>query len=1300
MIFDISPSQIQSLDSGQLVKLLRKLLHAEAQRAGISLRSVSVPLQITVPDGGEDARISWSGGLDHTDYLPSRFCVFQAKATDPGRSGWKKEAWTRGSRKKGVTRKLSKAVTKTISERGSYIGFTSDAVIGDKYDERIEGIKEGIREAGANPDDLKAIDLYDANRIAAWASGLPAIAVWLNEQQSGLVLRGFQTVENWGKKPEIYSIKHVEDSRARFSLGGQNILDQQQNATPATNALTYQQAKERIGDYLVDFQKCVRLIGPSGIGKTRFVHEVLKDASTIGKISLSTSAFYCDFRDIAQISQIAQSLSESQNPGLMIVDECPHEVADKLCEIVTTENSQLRVLTIGNDDRPIKKNNCLNLAVSPADDALIEGIVRQRLPKADDSDISFIKNLSGGYPRIAVLATDNYSENAPILKSIDEVVERILTGCNINQGDQIRAIECLALFDRLGADEELSGQLDFVAEKLARQTGDQMYEHLAKAAEHQIVDHRGRFFTVQPLPIAAFLGARRIDLLRIKTILHFIESAPPDLLFSFLSQWRHFDVSTTAVTVASRLLQRDGQLGSLENLNTEFGSKCLDALVHANPDEVSDTVNRVFGALSIEELTEIKAGRRYLVWALEKLVFRKSSFSMGTRLLMRLAAAENETWSNNATGLFKQLFQLHLSGTEVEPSARFAVLDGGISSGDDRIISVCVEALESTLSRGHASRSGGSEQIGSQAPLKDWHPKLWKEVFDFQRDGLKRLLDIRGENEKFATRCERIIASHIRPLLCENLFSDIEKAVQKIKAEKGIWLEAIEGVGDWLYFDRKGAPEHFSRMVRGLYDSLIPIDPVQKALLYTKFWSADIHDPDSAYDPGDSSTKDFEYSSQKAREVATEIAADKELSRRAIQVMAVEDLHNAFPFAHELSKKVEDPIEAFRTSLQVFEKSADRKGLQFLRGMLAGIDERDRKLADECIKIARASDVFKNQAVNIYTAVRISPERFTEIVQSLKEGGLAAADCAFLSYGRGLDNLSAQDILPLIIELVSNHEAEGIWTALEIISMYQHGRKELDENLAEQVRQQITSPQLLGKARRGAREGHLFESLTFLVHKHFGIDDNFAIELSKQFTRLCQAEDHDVFFALDDPVRKIIKLLVQEKPLPLWEVFSRFFEIATPLEAHRLEDLVGPPSHGFDGESHNKEGALFGIPDADCIAWAKADPAVRAPFLCRFYPVFETNKTGGRKWHPALEKLAKEFGTVEKFRQALGRRLHPRSWWGSLTPHLEIYLAPLKEWFAHSVPEMSLWARAMHRSLEKQIAKERNLEDEGSISRS
>lgn len=957
------------------------------------------------------------------------------------------------------------------------------------------------------------------------------------------------------------------------------------------------------------------------------------------------------------------------------------------------EGGKFRVLTIGNDDRPIDKNNCLNISVSPADDDLVEGIIRQRFPKAEVSDVSFIKHLSGGYPRIAVLATDNYSDKSPILKSVEDVVERILSGCNITHNDHVRAIECLALFKRIGADEDLSDQLDLVAEDLARQTGDEMYEYLAEASKHHIVDRRNRFFIAQPLPIAVFLGTRRLDLLRITTILHFIEKAPQNLLLSFLNQWRHFDVSKTAVAVAEHLLARDGKFGSLEVLNTDFGSQCLDALVHVSPDAVLDTVNRVFFPLSIDDLREVKGGRRHLVWALEKLAFRKKSFPLAARLLMRLAAAENETYGNSATGLFKGFFQLHLCGTEADPVDRFAVLDEGLVSGDNRVISVCIEALVNTLNRGHFSRSGGSEQIGSQPPLKDWRPRLWSEVFGFHQNGLQRLNDIRCKHNQFADRCENVIASHIRMLLCENLFSDVERVVLNIAEEKGIWLEAIEGVGDWLYFDRKGASEEFSTKIRELYDHLMPTDPIQRARLYTKFWTSDIRNPDLSYGENEGSDNDFEYSSRKAREVAAEIAGDIELAHRAIQVMAAEELHNAFPFAHELAMRVDDPVNAFIKSVHVFEKSGERKGIQFIRGMLTGIDERDNTLAGECIQIALNSEALKNQMVNIYTAVTISDERLKEIIKNLQSGTMAAADCVFLSYGRGLENLCTESVLLLVNELVNNHEAEGSWTALEIVSMYQHSRTELAKQLAEWIKQQITSPKLLGNVRKATRDGYLFEQLISLVQKHYGIDDDFAVELSKQITRLCQVENYDVFSALDDPARKIIKKLVEVKPMCLWAVVSRFFEIATSLEAHWLENLIGPPDRGFDG-GHNSEGTLFGISDSDCIDWAKADPSIRAPFLCIFYPILENNEAGDCKWHPSIERLTIEFGGVQEFRQSLARRFHPRSWSGSIIPHLEVYLAPLETWFHHRVPEMALWAREMVRSLEKHISTEHKREDE------
>jgi hypothetical protein len=217
MIFEVESAQIEKLGSTELVELLKKLLHAEAQCSGINLSGVSVPLQITVADGGEDGRISWEGGLESTDYLPSRFCIFQAKATDLPRGGWKQEVWKKGTQGKEKIRELNDAVQNVLEQGGAYIGFTSAVIIGSrKYKERIQGIRDGIQEAGSDPNELNTIDIYDANKIASWVSKYPAIAVWLNEKHSGLNLKGFQTIGMLGERIDIKSISNVEDKTNRF----------------------------------------------------------------------------------------------------------------------------------------------------------------------------------------------------------------------------------------------------------------------------------------------------------------------------------------------------------------------------------------------------------------------------------------------------------------------------------------------------------------------------------------------------------------------------------------------------------------------------------------------------------------------------------------------------------------------------------------------------------------------------------------------------------------------------------------------------------------------------------------------------------------------------------------------------------------------------------------------------------------------------------------------------------------------------------------------------------------------------
>ncbi|MFS9531538.1 hypothetical protein Q6247_25530, partial [Klebsiella pneumoniae] len=88
-------------------------------------------------------------------------------------------------------------------------------------------------------------------------------------------------------------------------------------------------------------------------------------------------------------------------------------------------------------------------------------------------------------------------------------------------------------------------------------------------------------------------------------------------------------------------------------------------------------MERLLDGKSIDELKSLEAGRRHIVWALDKLVFRHQTFIPAARLLLRLGAAENEDWSNNATGQFKGLYQLQLSGTEASPREKLVVLDEG-----------------------------------------------------------------------------------------------------------------------------------------------------------------------------------------------------------------------------------------------------------------------------------------------------------------------------------------------------------------------------------------------------------------------------------------------------------------------------------------------------------------------------------------------------------------------------------------------------------------------------------------------
>ncbi len=210
MIFEVDAEQISRLDSVALVQLMKRLLLAECQLVGIPMRAAAVPLQITVPDGGEDGRVEWTGGTDSTNYLPSRFCIFQSKAQNLTESSVKAEVLAKAQNGEGkrntVKLKLNDAVSETLSRGGSYVIFCSQPFTGQKVKKLRKAIEDAIMQTGAAPSQLAKIDIYDANKIADWVNTHPAIALWVTSRERRRSVSGFQSHEGWGRWPGIAGV--------------------------------------------------------------------------------------------------------------------------------------------------------------------------------------------------------------------------------------------------------------------------------------------------------------------------------------------------------------------------------------------------------------------------------------------------------------------------------------------------------------------------------------------------------------------------------------------------------------------------------------------------------------------------------------------------------------------------------------------------------------------------------------------------------------------------------------------------------------------------------------------------------------------------------------------------------------------------------------------------------------------------------------------------------------------------------------------------------------------------------------
>src|SRR5260370_7231847 len=223
-----------------------------------------------------------------------------------------------------------------------------------------------------------------------------------------------------------------------------------------------------------------------------------------------------------------------------------------------------------------------------------------------------------------------------------------------------------------------------------------------------------------------------------------------------------------------------------------------------------------------------RTARREIVWAAERLASFPEHFESAELILRRLALVETELGiGNNATGIWRQLFRVYLSGTAVPFLDRFEIFKRMVLSGDPAERDLALGGFGHLVDT-QVSRMGSPSLVGGRIPPPDWFPHLRAEreacltiVLAFPQYLLPR-------PEPLAEAAWIYFKNHLRLFLAWSQLDRLEAMLKRHPIPGpllGGWLEEIDNFLQYEGGDRAMAAKehlHYCDRVQAWGASLLP----------------------------------------------------------------------------------------------------------------------------------------------------------------------------------------------------------------------------------------------------------------------------------------------------------------------------------------------------------------------------------------------------------------------------------------------------------------------------------------------
>ncbi len=1214
-IFTVRNEDLSRLNPTEAVLFFRDLLWAEARRIGIDISKINVSSRVNVPDGGVDAAV------DDVHIETGSGIIKQGKTSYQLKAGASFKPWRKSDIEDelfGTKENLGESIRACLDTDGTYVLVcTGIDLVDSQRREALKHVEDFLKQCGySHP----KVEVWSQNTLIGFLQVFPSLALGVNERDDS----NFQTHQSWALDANMH-VPYVSGEVQEDSIA--KIRDELRENYDTVH---------------------VRVLGEPGIGKTRLVLEATRTEDLAPLVIYCTAA---QFRGRDLMREILRE--DSQFSAIVVIDECDRSNSSDFWDKLRHRGPQIKLISIYNDHEDRAGGITYHDTPSLNDDQ-IRSIIQKHITTISNAEADRWGELCGGSPRVAHVIGENLVNHPEdLLKppSTVNIWERYVAAGDDPNSEKTEhrrlVLQHLALFKRFGYDRSVAKEAEAIAKKIEAADDDiTLYEFeniIYELRERRILQGESTLY-ITPKALQIWLWTQWWERhYRLFDLEDFTEGLTPKLVEWFYEMFVYAAESDAASRIVEDLLGPNGPFRDDEYLKTRLGSRFFLALAEADPKAALKCLMRTMGTWDRETLFQFTTGRRDVVWALEKIAMQRDLFVDAARLLLALGEAENEGWSNNASGVFAGLFSPgrgSVAPTEASPAERLPVLKEAFESGSKERRLLALKACNEGLESDHFSRMSGAEYQGLRKNADFWEPKTYGELFDAYRQVwqlLSEQLECLPEDEReeaigiLLQRAPRI-ARH--PNLSNMVFDTIQIFSEKACVDNRLLIKTVV---EFLHHNGKELPDDIRQRWEHLKDELIGSDfhSLMQRYVGTNLL-VDAFDENENY---------LEQGHPQIHTLAQQAVEELHLLQSELQWLVTTEAHNGYAFGYQLGKK-DDGFVILPTLLEAQRNAGENVSAFFLGGYFRALFEDNVTEWEEQLD-ALVEDTRLNALIPDLTyRSGITDRAGLRLLKLAKEGVMHINSFASFFGSRVTDNLSDEVFTKWITFLLNCSNELAVPIALKLCYFYYvHGKQEftLPCNLTFQLlvrpaRFENLIPNQMNSMTGGYWTDIANAFLNLYPEKGLAFIEQVIPHFGKTGT---------IFGAFNTETCSVLTELTKQHPEQVWKHISkRLEEYDFFLEKWLKEGDSKKPFSTTD-----ERGALTFIPREKIWEWIDRDVENRAWY---FAYKLVSKTLSAEEWQNSLVRaFLVRYGDREDVRRNLRANYATESWTGERSLYLE-----------------------------------------------